>query len=168
MVEFLNNPKVFAYIIDERFRLWGLSDGFKKALKLPFEPIIGNGSRNVLEMFFSESSIIAKNFDSESKYNAALYQLARVRQILLLFEIDDYLFDWYRKVSKSQFFQEVWKEVNKKNFDTYLLEAKTVTFNFGNRKFTMEYQREPLQSNPRLTIVVYKPTSLLLQFLTKF
>lgn len=165
---FLDNPKVFAYIIDERFRLWGVSDGFKKALNLQNEPIIGDGSRNVLEMFFSEKSIIAKNFNPESKYKAALYQLARAMQILSLFEIDEYIFSIYSKLSISPLFKKIWKEVNQKNYDTYLMEARTIVFNFRNKNFVMEYQREPLQSNPRLTIVVYKPTSLLLKFLSKF
>lgn len=163
----LNNHGEFAYVLDERYRIWAVSKGLFKLLKITEADWVNYRGRNILEVMFDKESPVQLYFDKKSKYQMSILQVARVRQLLGLSEIDEYIENLFKHLIKIQEFKKVWSAVCKKDWDTFTTNSHKVDFLVKGKKIELFFHMEHLEFQPRLILIIFKPTNLLLKFLSK-
>jgi transcriptional regulator with XRE-family HTH domain len=161
---------VLAYIVDDRSRIWGVSDSFAKLLQATPEIKEKVMGENMMRVVIDDTLGIRKFLDQESYADMIYHLLARSLYWEMAFMKDDY---WYKRamsyVKSDPIASEMWEKVNKdKPTEMAFLESRTVIFNFGGFKCKMVFSVEPIIYNERFRIVQYTPTNLVTRLIAKF
>lgn len=154
----LKSNSVFAYICDERFKVWAFSEGFRNLLGFSKDfvqsSLCGN---NLLELIFDDSFKIKQFFNEKKFRDIAIFQVNRFKKQLPFWECDEYLRSLLNRLMEMPLFKEIWQLPEDQSLDLYSNYSRVINFVVNGLEVDMEYSREPIRSCPRMNVVFYRP-----------
>jgi transcriptional regulator with XRE-family HTH domain len=166
----LDDPKTFAYLLDDKRRIVSVSEGFRgisSVSNLTLENIIG---QNILEFICEQSSIHKDDFFIKDIKKMLVLQLSRLIYDSPYIFFEDYWKDLIFKLRENKVFAEAWDIVNSKDyrFDIFNIESRTIQFLFNGFEVNLVYAEEFLRKNQRFHLSLYFSNNNLIDFLVKF
>lgn len=164
--EYMEKPLSFAYMMDERGRLFYLSKGFrtlaniseKKHEELMYVPM----PLIILEERYGIKSFL-EGIDYEKIIKVGFYRTYTE----INFMIGDPVYKVIMEaVKKNKFVKNFWENI-KKGIDIQVISSdlSMVPFNYKGMKIEMQFSSEKLISNSRFKILDYRPNNKLLQII---
>jgi transcriptional regulator with XRE-family HTH domain len=169
--EYFSQKNVFAYLIDDRFRMIYISEGFRRLFaKHVDDPVavenqlIGDTMRYLVD----RNSPLFKFVDTDQYERIMLYQIARFHYEVGFMEDDFICQETIKWINANDLTKKIYEYVktNKVNLNSY--ESKVVKFKFGKIYLDLSYAREPLHVSSRFETIDYYPTNKLIRFISKF
>ncbi len=163
-------PGVFAYILDDRFRMIETSDSFIKLLGLSREQVEKCLMVPVIELCYKEEYGLRKFF-AEQEFDELMYNLLLRSFVENSFMADDEIIIRTIKLIKSEaYLLNMWNRISTLNPQVNYfsdLTSRKVTFKFMGIKIPMYYTNELLFGNEKFYLVEYIPTNKLLKWLSR-
>ncbi|MBN1332045.1 helix-turn-helix transcriptional regulator [Candidatus Dojkabacteria bacterium] len=162
------NNNVYAYMLDDRFRMLYFSKGFEKI----FKRLLGDKYRetvskilgdSVVALLVDDSYMIKKYLQTDKYMEMLYYQLGRVKKQMEFMRDDT----WYRRnekvVEKYPDIKNIWDEVDNNQYNFNSLESREIGLRVECFNIKMSLYREPLWNYPRFESIEYIPNSKFLQ-----
>lgn len=168
--DYFSDPKVLAYILDDRFRLIDFSEGFSRVtgvsqsrkyeyLEIPFIKIVTD-----------EKYPVRKLLDDAS-FETTLFNIFVRAFVEIGFMVDDPVVrETLDYIKSNDTYYSIWKKVEKLNPNmSYFsdIESRKVIFNFYGIKIALYFDNEILFGNDRFYLIQYHPTNKLLKQILK-
>ncbi len=171
--EYFSNRKVFAYLIDDRFRLLYLSKGFLRFLNLfginlieVEKSFIGH---SLSKITFDKRVNAFKFLDKSKREEILTYQLARFVNEVGFMKDDKFYLEGVKYIRSnpiaSRIFDDILNGKIKPNVNS--INSKIIVYNWFGMKFRLKYFREKLATRFRFETLEYFPTNRLLKFILK-
>ncbi len=163
--EYFSKKSTFAYMVDERSRVWAVSKGFLKLLGMQdFEGIAGN---SILEYITKTQYGVRKYLEGE-EYEKMMKDLLIRMYHELSFMIQD---EWYMQtlniIEDDDVLYNIWKDIQlnpKRDFND--ASSRKVNFNINKIAISMVYGVEPVLHNERFRVVDYVPDNKIVRYLS--
>jgi transcriptional regulator with XRE-family HTH domain len=166
--EYFDRKGILAYMVDDRSRVWAVSNDFIKFLGLKKEYALSLLGQSLIKLIIDDSLGIADILSEKEKYTM-FYNLFCRTYVEMSFMEGDHCFEEALEFIKNDpFSKKIWNEILKnppKN--VYGLEQRKVNFKVHGLNIEMIYAVEPLRNNERFRIVEYTPTSKVMRLLSK-
>lgn len=156
---------VFAYLIDERWRLWGLSETFRKVLGLSKEYIDNIMGVTTVELLTNPKFNLLHLFDEE-KYESMLYHNLRYYYKEVGFmKSDPYFKRVVEGMKNNPTASRVWDGIEQnENVEYSIREGRIIYFKIiNNISIPFTYTYEPLLNNSRFILVDWTPENRFLK-----
>jgi len=143
-----------AYMVDERSRVWFVSDSFLKFMKIP-KDLVEKNYGEVIHKFLVDPELnlitLVPRFKRKDVYRDLFHRTRRE----MSFMIGD---PWYKEVMKyidsDDLAQEVWKEVLSEPIkELHTIDNRIVLFKMGPIKISKQFSVEPVLDNERFRVV---------------
>ena len=169
---YFEQDNVIAYLIDERWRFIAFSKAFIEITgtsQSQVGKIIGN---TIIRSILDDKLPIKKLLEGPNYIETVKDQIAHYYMEVGFMIDDPYFKESLEYINKYPQFREFIQNLmaKKKELPMHFhgMEKRKIVFKFKyNLKVTLEYSREPLLNQPRFEIIEYKPTSKLLNLLSK-
>jgi len=164
------NTKVFAYLIDERWRLWLVNDQFLKALGLDQDYINRVQGACTIEFMVNPDLGITKLLPDEHMEEVLRHQLCYFHREVGFMQDDPDVQKAIQSIRAHEIGGKIWDEItNQKDHDYSIREGRVVYFRIFN-KFTVPlvYLYEPMLVASRFQVVVWTPANKFIKQISKF
>lgn len=169
--EYYSNRGVFAYLLDDRYRVLAISKGIETSLpkfhKDTNELKKKVLNKSIMHVIFDDSLQLNKYLDKEKLNELYFYQIARFYSELGFLIDDSYYSEVVHLLESKSEVKRIWETVQQGNLNLANLESKNVVLNLFGVNISLRYVREPLVCNNRFESIEYIPTSKFLKFLAK-
>ncbi len=167
----LDRPGVFAYLIDDRYRLLYLSRGFEilfRRLLPDFENKYARiKNKNMVILFCDEDIQIEKYMAKDKFIEMMKLQLGRLRSNMDFMIDDESYIEVENIIKKNKLINQIWNEIDYKNMNFNTLESRQVVFKLMGIKIGLNFSREPVWKYPRFETIKYIPSNKFLQIYNK-
>lgn len=152
------NSNTIAYLLDDYFRFYSMSNILAKIMGLKPEDILKYRGRSVLELIAEEDSPGHKVLDKNYIVELLTNQLALIMQEKPFFIHTQYFKNIYNNLSKNKFFIEAWRNINDntKKIYSFTPDFRYVYFNFKGLKVKLKFVREKLSIDSRFILTYYE------------
>lgn len=169
-VEYYFSQKVFAYLIDERWRMWKITDHFRKTLGLSEDYIAAKLGTVTIQFITDPAMGILDKFSE--KYNEEVLDnnLRYFYKEVGFMVGDDYFEQAVKSINSNPLAKKLWEAINYEQDIKYNFRfGRKVYFRLFNQfDVTFIYTYEPLLNNSRFKVVEFIPESRFTKLLAKF
>ncbi len=162
--------KVFAYLIDERWRFLLLSEHFRKILDLPLDLVQDTYKKVTTIQFLSEPRFQVIKQLSQSKIQEMYdFSLRYYYKEVGFMDDDEYFKDAVRSLRNYEVSNNIWSNINYENNKKYTFqEGRKMYFKLFNRfDISFTYYYEQLLNSSRFRVVVFVPDSKFVDLVSK-
>ncbi|BCX13570.1 MAG: hypothetical protein KatS3mg085_102 [Candidatus Dojkabacteria bacterium] len=153
--ELFNKPWVFGYLLDDRYRVWEISNAMRRFLRLNQDEVDKNKGRSLIEIVLDDN--LGKKFLKRNSYFNILKDLLESFYTKCGFMVDDDV------VSKTIYFldtndqvKELWPRVkSSRPLKLQDVKRRKVTFNTGLFSYPVYFSIVPLHLDERFNLVEY-------------
>jgi len=163
-----NTGKKLSYLLDDRYRLIGLSNEFAKTLGVSVTQIDNAIGKSFIRLLI-DPIYKMQEFFSPDDYGVMLRNIFYRYYHEVGFMIgDEYFLDFLKAINENLVAKKIWNEiVEKKGQLEDYQDTRKVAFTMNGMKISMEYSIEPMQENNRFELIEYVPTGRLFKLLAK-
>lgn len=149
------NPLVFSYFVDDRYRFWGVSKSMQRLLRLSNEEVQARLGKSLIEIAL-DSDFMNKFIDT-STYVQTIKNILEIFYAESGFMVDDEIIsNTISMIVSHPVASDIWKEVlASSKINLHLVKQRGVTFKIGPVSIPINYSDIPLISDERFTVIEY-------------
>lgn len=166
-----NQSNVYAYILDDRFRILYVSKGFENMFRKMLDnyddtlkKILGD---YIVAMMVDDELGVAPFLKTDKYHEMMFYQLARVRRHMGFMKDDI----WYKRIEEVLHghpkLMDLWQQADVENINFNGLKSRQIDLRIKGMNIRMTLYIEPQWKYPRFETIEYTPNSKFLKFVTK-
>lgn len=162
---YMNKRFVFAYMVDERSRVWAASKGFLKFIGVSEKEAENLYGISLITLLLDdEYSILGQKIPADSQEEVLENLFYRTYREMSFMKDDIYYQEALKQINSHKLAKKVWKKVVSQELkDIHTLDSRKVYFKFSGIKIGMYYTVEPVLDNERFRIVEYIPSQKVLK-----
>lgn len=157
---YFSKPGVFAYLIDERWRLRYASKSFVRISELPIVEAEKAYGETIITIVLNEKLGVRKLLDPERLSEILKFQLSRYFAEVGFIQ-DEHYFKTVEEINKDKLAKSIWDQIIRKEIDiSHYNNSRIVDFNIKGMRVPLTYSREPHKSHSRFEIIEYTLTNV--------
>lgn len=169
--DYFEKDNVFAYLSDDRWRLFYFSKGFRKIIEklLPENIDLQNDveGRSIIQVLINPDLGVRQIIDSEYYEKLMLSQLTKFYAMVSFMQDDEYYQEGLKWIMSDPITGKLWTKYIKSENNLPNIESRTIPIQIKSLKISMNYFKEELYAHPRFVMVEYKPANKALKFVAK-
>jgi transcriptional regulator with XRE-family HTH domain len=170
---YLEKRGVFAYLLDDRWRIVKVSDSFAKVfakhLEKDIEGVLKEVTSATLIRVLLDKKMLITNFVREEGFEELVkFQLKRYKKECGFMFDDAFHQESMKYILNDPIASKIWKEIANEKDIVSIGGSYQMYFRFGGKRIPFNYFREYLEFNPRFRVVEQIPKNPFLKFLLRF
>jgi len=166
--DYFKQKGVYAYIVDERSRVWDASVDFLKLFSIDEKMKSSLIGESVVRIMLDDSLGFKKYLNETTRRKLIFNVLTRTFREMSFMDNDEYYQYTLSYILGDSEAKEIWREIlSSKPKDLYTLESKNIDFVIKGLKVDMKFSVEPLLNNERFRVVDYIPNSKIIRLMAK-
>ncbi len=166
--KYFDQRTTFAYLLDDRYRLLHVSQGFKELFKVT--PAIEEKARgrHILDVALDQDLPVYSRLDPDRFDDFLKVQFSRQMADFQLHQNEQWFKELMARLNQYPEFRKIYHDLKPGSLEYLSPHSRTVKFNFGGIKVRTLYTREPLNEHPRFEVIEYMIANPLVNKLVKF